>query len=195
MLPFSISVRLPGKPTVLVCCHPHKSAGEESLIPRGGGAFIAEVDGNLTCFKQDGETDTITVKQGKYREGSFAPMIFVLSERRPEHLKTKRGKQLRTVTAHYATEEESTQYASRTDDEEKQVLQLIHEGLSMREIAEKMGYKNHYPVQKMFAEFRAKNLMSGNKLTDLGEEVRERYSVEKFQKTNGNGAAIPQFSF
>ena len=47
---------LGGGPTVLVCCHPTKNAGDESLLPRGGGAFIAEVDGNLTC-KKNGQRD------------------------------------------------------------------------------------------------------------------------------------------
>src|SRR5262249_32228280 len=43
--------RLPGGPTVLICCHPTKNA--ESLVPRGGGAFLNEVDGNLTCKRDD----------------------------------------------------------------------------------------------------------------------------------------------
>jgi hypothetical protein len=43
--------RLAGGPTVLICCHPTKNA--ESLVPRGGGAFLNEVDGNLTCKRDD----------------------------------------------------------------------------------------------------------------------------------------------
>jgi RecA-family ATPase len=46
-------VQLEGGPTVLVCCHPVKHAGEDNLLPRGGGAFLAEVDGNLICRKDD----------------------------------------------------------------------------------------------------------------------------------------------
>ena len=42
---------LRGGPTVLVNCHPPKGAGPDNLTPRGGGAFLAEVDGNLTCSK------------------------------------------------------------------------------------------------------------------------------------------------
>ena len=41
---------LPGGPCVLVLCHPIKHVSEpEQLLPRGGGAFLAEVDGNLTA--------------------------------------------------------------------------------------------------------------------------------------------------
>jgi hypothetical protein len=46
-------VQLEGGPTVLVCCHPAKHAADDNLIPRGGGAFLAEVDGNLVCKKDD----------------------------------------------------------------------------------------------------------------------------------------------
>jgi AAA domain len=46
---------LPGAPCVLVLCHPIKHVTEPAqLLPRGGGAFLAEVDGNLTLWKHDG---------------------------------------------------------------------------------------------------------------------------------------------
>jgi hypothetical protein len=34
-------VKMPGGPSVLVCCHPVKNAGPDNLLPRGGGAFVA----------------------------------------------------------------------------------------------------------------------------------------------------------
>ena len=37
---------LPGGPTVLVTCHPIKTPDMSNLVPRGGGAFLAEVDGS-----------------------------------------------------------------------------------------------------------------------------------------------------
>src|SRR5262249_40398803 len=43
--------RLPGGPTVLICCHPTKNA--ESLVPRGGGAF--QVDGKPPRRRMAGE--------------------------------------------------------------------------------------------------------------------------------------------
>ena len=46
-------VRFNGGPTVLVCCHPVKNAGGDNLLPRGGGAFLNEVDGNLTSKRDD----------------------------------------------------------------------------------------------------------------------------------------------
>src|SRR5437773_3967246 len=42
-------VKMPGSPTVLVLCHPVKNATRDNLLPRGGGAFLNEVDGNLVA--------------------------------------------------------------------------------------------------------------------------------------------------
>jgi hypothetical protein len=47
-------VDLPGGPTVLVTCHPVKNPNPENLLPRGGGSFVAEMDGNLVCLKHSG---------------------------------------------------------------------------------------------------------------------------------------------
>ena len=59
---------LPGKPVVYAACHPIKNADPSNLLPRGGGAFIAEVDGNLTLNK--GETVKLH-HQGKHRGPDF----------------------------------------------------------------------------------------------------------------------------
>ena len=49
---------LPGQPCVLVLCHPIKNAADQTqLLPRGGGAFIAEMDGNLTLWRTDEVTE------------------------------------------------------------------------------------------------------------------------------------------
>ena len=42
-------ITMPGEPCVIVACHPVKNATDDNLIPRGGGAFLNEVDGNLTA--------------------------------------------------------------------------------------------------------------------------------------------------
>src|SRR5262249_31958321 len=66
----SITERIPGKPTVLACCHPVKNATVDNMIPRGGGAFLNAVDGNIQCFKKD---DLTELKQdpNKYRGANF----------------------------------------------------------------------------------------------------------------------------
>ena len=69
-------VQLPGGPTILICCHPVKNATDDNLLPRGGGAFLAEVDGNLVCRKDDSAVSLHW--QGKFRGPDFAPMAFLL---------------------------------------------------------------------------------------------------------------------
>ena len=71
-------VDLPGGPTVIVTCHPTKNPDTSNLVPRGGGAFLNEVDGNLACLK---EPDTMMVEvttHGKFRGPEFIPFSFGL---------------------------------------------------------------------------------------------------------------------
>jgi len=39
--------KLPGGPCVLALAHPTKRAADDDLIPKGGGPFLNEVDGNV----------------------------------------------------------------------------------------------------------------------------------------------------
>lgn len=65
---------LPGKPAVLVNCHPTKGADRDNLLPRGGGAFLNEIDTNLTVWA-DGEMATLHW-QRKKRGPDFDPIPF-----------------------------------------------------------------------------------------------------------------------
>jgi hypothetical protein len=65
---------LPGKPAVVVPVHPTKNARKDLLIPRGGGAFLNEVDGNLTLWAELEAGTTQLHWQGKFRGPSFAPI-------------------------------------------------------------------------------------------------------------------------
>jgi RecA-family ATPase len=76
-------VKLNGGPCVIVACHPPKNANSENLQPRGGGAFIAEMDGNLTTNMNDGVTELHW--QGKFRGPEFAPISFQLRSVTHEH--------------------------------------------------------------------------------------------------------------
>ena len=82
-------VNLPGQPCVLVACHPVKHPDPSSILPRGGGAFIAEVDGNFTLSKSDA---VVTLHwQGKFRGPDFAPIPFMLAPVTAEALKDSKG--------------------------------------------------------------------------------------------------------
>jgi hypothetical protein len=116
-------VNLPGGPTVLVCCHPVKNAGQDNLIPRGGGAFLNEVDGNLTLWKID---DISTLHwQGKFRGPDFAPVPFLLKTIRSDKVKDTKGRQMPNVMAKALTESESRDAAAKSISDEDALLQAI----------------------------------------------------------------------
>jgi RecA-family ATPase len=81
---------IPGMPTVLVNCHPTKGANNDQLLPAGGGNFLNQVDGNLTCFKSESTTEMHW--QGKFRGVDFAPIFFLLKTVKHPSLVTSTGK-------------------------------------------------------------------------------------------------------
>lgn len=77
-LMFKLISELPGRPAVVVLSHPSKSvATQQGLEPRGGGAFLNQIDGNLTAWSEgDGYTTLWWAK--KIRGEAFEPIDFEL---------------------------------------------------------------------------------------------------------------------
>jgi hypothetical protein len=118
-------VNMPGGPCVVVACHPVKNADPNNLLPRGGGAFIAEVDGNLTLSKSD---TVVTLHwQGKFRGPDFAPIPFVLSSATTETLKDSKGRTIPTVIAKAMSERERNDAEANSRSDEDLLLIGIHE--------------------------------------------------------------------
>jgi hypothetical protein len=142
-------VQLEGGPTVLVCCHPVKHASDDNLLPRGGGAFLAEVDGNLICRKNDTAVELHWL--GKFRGPDFAPLSFLLKTVTHERLKDTKGRLIPTVVAQILTEEGLRDLTARTRDDEDRVLLSIGENpkLTQRERARELGWlmRNGDPYQ------------------------------------------------
>lgn len=118
---------LPGNPAVIVLAHPIKAAKQKSdLIPRGGGAFIAEVDGNLTVFSEDkGETFELHWV-GKLRGPGFEPKYFRTEERNSSKVVDKHGVLIPSVVA-VPMNEEQIEKAQKTEfSEEDSVLECIN---------------------------------------------------------------------
>ena len=67
-------------PAVLVLCHPAKSGqSKESMQPRGGGAFSASVDGELTLVRQEHNPQFVELSHRmKFRGPGFNPVVFKL---------------------------------------------------------------------------------------------------------------------
>lgn len=115
---------LPGNPCVIILTHPVKNPSKDNLLPRGGGGFLAEVDGNLTIWN---DSDNITFHhQGKFRGAGFAPINFVLKGTQPKALKDAKGRQIPTVVAEHVSEEAfRKRLADNATDEDKVMIMLL----------------------------------------------------------------------
>lgn len=91
-------VNLPGGPCVIALCHPTKRAADDDLMPRGGGAFLAEVDGNMAVARKDAML--VVTPFGKFR-GSMSWSHHYEIEVVKDHpkLKDARGRQMSSVVA------------------------------------------------------------------------------------------------
>lgn len=115
---------LPGKPTVFVLCHPTKGATRESLLPRGGGSFIAEVDANLTLWKDDSGIVTLHWA-GKIRGPSFDPIRFELHKVELQGVKDARGRPIHSVAARHLADERAEQIEAKAIDDENRLLLVM----------------------------------------------------------------------
>ena len=117
---------LPGDPAVLVLCHPTKWAKQaERLVPRGGGAFLNSIDGNLTCMVDDGVA-TIDRHPNKRRGPHFDPLEFILEavELPLEYMDTK-GRLIKSVVAKTATEAEMEEKQKERNEDEERVQKVM----------------------------------------------------------------------
>jgi hypothetical protein len=98
---------LPGGPCIIANCHPVKNAASDNLIPRGGGAFIAEVDGNLTLARDD---QSLALHwQGKFRGSDFDQVAFELVSSDCSTLRDSGGRVLKTVIVRSMSAAQETQ--------------------------------------------------------------------------------------
>ena len=81
---------LPDRPTILVLSHPIKNASKTQLVPRGGSAFLNELDGNLTIWMEEGSS-IVEVHFNKLRGVPFDPFYFRLDTVTTPNLKDSDG--------------------------------------------------------------------------------------------------------
>jgi DNA polymerase len=176
-------ISLPGGPSGLVLCHPIKHAAEPAqLLPRGGGAFLAEVDGNLTAWKDD---KLITFHHSdKFRGPGFEPITFRLDKVTVDALKDSKGRMIPTVRAVVISEDEQAQEAETTRRDEDLILVARYEGarsMSLADLAEALdwtladGRPYKSKVQRALNRLKLAGLMKPQRgkwdLTSKGEDV------------------------
>jgi hypothetical protein len=174
-------VNLPGGPTILALCHPVKNAADDNLLPRGGGAYLNEVDGNLTA--QGNGTVVHLHWQGKFRGPDFAPISFQLKSVTHERLKDGKGRQLSTVLAMPLSDTGEKAIEDAGARHEDELLAILNEkqgqGATLEELAIRLGwfdskgnpYKTlvYRTVQALKREGLVKKARRGLKLTKAGE--------------------------
>jgi hypothetical protein len=112
---------LTGKPCVLVLCHPIKYVTDPSqLLPRGGGAYLAEMDGNLTLLRTS--NDVVELHYNKIRGPGFEAMSFKLEPIKSPKLVDQKGHQISTVRAVPITQSEEEQFSNKMEEDEDRVL-------------------------------------------------------------------------
>ena len=127
----------------MTACHPVKNASDDNLIPRGGGAFLNEVDGNLTARADVGGTEVHW--QGKYRGPDFAPLHFHLRTVKHERLIDSKGRLIPTVVASPLSEEGREEIARAMHSREDELLAALRDPAnrkaSHRELARRLGWQ------------------------------------------------------
>ena len=176
---------LPGNPCVLALCHPPKNAGEDNLQPRGGGAYVAEIDGNLTATKDD---MTITLYwQTKLRGADFTPINFLLRTVTHERLISKTGKLMPTVVASLLTDTAKEEMTKARRNDEDQVLQALDDNpdASFADLAAKLNWLTLKGGPNKSKVQRAVERLHRNKLLN---KDRDRYELTaKGKKTLKKG--------
>jgi hypothetical protein len=93
---------LPGKPSVLVACHPVKNPTKDSLEPYGGGSTINEFDGNLTLWSEGG---VIELHHNKVRGPEFSPIYLRIEKFGSPKILDNKGRQPQLPVLYRMTEE------------------------------------------------------------------------------------------
>jgi hypothetical protein len=98
----------------------------DNLLPRGGSAFLNEMDGNLTLWAE-GERETTELHwAGKLRGPSFEPIAFALEKGSCAALVDAKGRQIPSVWAYQADQHRAESAASRQRDDEDALLIVMH---------------------------------------------------------------------
>jgi hypothetical protein len=151
------------------------------MLPRGGGAYLNEVDGNLTVVADDGVIHLHW--QGKFRGPDFAPLSFHVRSVTHERLKDTKGRLIPTVIAEHLSDVAVEEFKKFSVSIEDAALRLLAEddSLSIAGLAAKAGWltkdgkPNKVMAQRCLNRLKTAKLIRKSragywKLTDAGEK-------------------------
>ncbi len=174
-------IDLPGRPAVISLMHPVKHANEEhSLLPRGGGAYLAEVDGNLTVWADDDRSSTKLSWCGKLRGPAFEPITFRLQTATCPALRDTSGRPIYTVLAEPMTDDDTAARDHEQADRETRLLITIARNptATERELAILAnlpgGGTTHRLVARLIEDGLVKRILNRLELTQNGSKAVSR---------------------
>lgn len=185
-------VGLPGGPCVLVLCHPTKNAQDDNLVPRGGGAFLNEVDGNI-ALRRDGDT-IVAAALGKFRGPEFPPINFGLKVIRnhPRLVDTK-GRAVPTIVAMPISASEQARAQEKANSDQDKVLAHLcdHPGVGPVDVARALGWgENHKRASRHF-EVLAKEKLIEQPIPGKGRPWHPTSKAQKGLNVVASAAAQP----
>lgn len=163
---------LPGGPCVLALAHPTKRAADDDLIPKGGGAFLNEVDGNV-ALRRNGQLIAFEAL-GKFRGPSFEPVHFELVTVQHPRLRDTKGRPIPTVVARPVSDVSIVERERANERDEDALLRTIdqHPRKSRRDIGKLLGMSDsrvYRLAQKLEQQKLIRSERSGWSLTGAGE--------------------------
>jgi hypothetical protein len=185
--------RCRGNPAVLILCHPVKNAGKENLIPRGGGAFLNEIDANLTLWADAQETTSLHW-QGKIRGADFQPVNFCLRQVKIAEKTDAKGRPFVSIVAALQTEEQAEKSVAQAATDENTVLERLRRnpGISVANIALNVGWVSDSGVPSKSKVHRLLKSLERLKLTKSWRgkwQITDAGKAELSGAQHGNGLA------
>lgn len=168
---------LPGHPAIVANTHPTKSADRDNLLPRGGGAFLNEIDTNLTVWSE-GETAVLHWHRKK-RGPDFDPVPFEFHGMTIE----EHGRKVPTVYAAHITDQRATELKKARTEADNRLLyaMLHHPDSTYAEWASSCGWNGEQAKSKVWRSMErlkedklVTKFRGSLKLTKLGEEEAKR---------------------
>ncbi|OSI66350.1 AAA family ATPase [Bradyrhizobium canariense] len=185
---------LPGGPCVLVLCHPTKNAADDNLVPRGGGAFLNEVDGNIALRKGDGNF-VVAGALGKFRGPEFVPLNFALCVVRDHPLlRDSDGVQIPTIVAEPVTDSAVAALSMSSEQDDIRLLRDIddHPRDTHRDRAPRLGC-SHTTIGRRIEKLAKRKLVDDTgfitKLTPRGQ--KELNGLDTVHQSAPSNAPFP----
>ena len=175
-----------GHPAVMVISHPVKNGDRDHLLPRGGGGYLNELDGNLTLWSDALGESTTLHWQGKLRGADFAPLPFRLRTVTVEGLLDAKGRPFVSIVAEVQSQEAADDARQQAVGDENAVLRSLAEqpGISIAAIARNAGWASEGDVPNKAKVHRCLEQLKQEKLVRL---YRRKWTITDAGKAEIKG--------